>query len=297
MLNKYLSEISQNKNLLMLLTAGIYSIALYSVLSEQILLFSMLLLLISIIAIVKNYFPCKYIIVWNLLFYLGILNTSCRIKDVDELLSLAPVNCEISGTVVSIPKGKTEGTFKFFFEVDKLNIKKSLEKKFDKEKVLVTLNSTTGTEDLKLYSSLRLKGRLSMPFKAGNPSQFDYGNYLRNHNAYSVFYAKSFEHIDKHLSVKAKILRSINDYRENIIKKHSKYLASPNLEILGGIVFGDDAVSPSKDIKDSFVASGLLHILAASGMNVAFIYGFFFWILNLLKVNYKINVLFLSIAL
>ena len=35
-----------------------------------------------------------------------------------------------------------------------------------------------------------------MPFKAGNPSQFDYGNYLRNHNAYAVFYAKNYELLD-----------------------------------------------------------------------------------------------------
>ena len=130
-----------------------------------------------------------------------------------------------------------------------------------------------------------------MPFKAGNPSQFDYGNYLRNHNAYAVFYAKDFLLLDKELSLKGKVLQGINDYRENVIRTHSKYLKSPNLELLGGIVFGDEAVSPSKEIKKSFANSGLLHILAASGMNVAFIYGFFFWIFSRLRFNYKLKVI------
>ena len=79
-------------------------------------------------------------------------------------------------------------------------------------------------------------------------------------------------------SFKERSLQRINNFREDIISVHSKYLKSPNLEILGGIVFGDDAVSPPKNIKQSFINSGLLHILAASGMNVAFIYSFFFFL-------------------
>ena len=223
------------------------------------------------------------------MFYFGIANTSSRIKDVDDLLNLAPVNAEISGTIISIPQGKAEGKTKFFFDVKNIKFD-SVEKSFDKEKVFVTMNSTDGIENLKLYNSVKLNGRLSTPFKAGNPSQFDYGNYLRNHNAYAVFYANSFELLDNNLSFKETSLQKINNYRENIISIHSKYLKSPNLEILGGIVFGDDAVSPSKEIKQSFINSGLLHILAASGMNVAFIYTFFFWIFSRLRINFKLSV-------
>ncbi len=224
------------------------------------------------------------------MFYFGVINTTSRIRDVDDLLNLAPVNSEISGKIVSIPQGKVEGKPKFFFDVEKIKFG-SIEKEFKNEKVLVTMNSIDGIENLKLYNSVKLNGRLSTPFKAGNPSQFDYGNYLRNHNTYAVFYANSFELLDNSLSFKEKSLQKINDYRENIISIHSKYLKSPNLEILGGIVFGDDAVSPSKEIKQSFINSGLLHILAASGMNVAFIYTFFFWIFSRLRINFKLSVL------
>lgn len=92
------------------------------------------------------------------------------------------------------------------------------------------------------------------------------------------------------MSLKAKLLQGISNYREKVLNTHAKYLNSPNLEILGGIVFGDDAVAPPQNIKNSFANSGLLHILAASGMNVAFIYGFFFWLLSRFKVNFKLNV-------
>ena len=64
-------------------------------------------------------------------------------------------------------------------------------------------------EKPRIYDSFSLVGRLSMPFKAGNPSQFDYGNYLRNHNAYAVFYAKSINSLEKEQPFSAKILQKI----------------------------------------------------------------------------------------
>lgn len=290
MLSKFCTQIKQNKNLLMLLSAGVYVLALLAVLQGHILLASISFLVLLIYLLVKNYFPIKYIIVWSILFCFGIANTSLRLKDVDELLSLAPLNSEITGTVVSIPQGQTEGKAKFFFNVDKINFK-NIEKEFKDEKVLVSIDSNTDLSGLKIYNSVKLSGRLSAPFKAGNPSQFDYGDYLRNHYAYAVFYAKTYTLLNKEISVKEKLLQNISDYRDRIIKIHSQYLKSPNLEILGGIVFGDDAVSPPKEVKTSFANSGLLHILAASGMNVAFIYGFFFWIFSRLRFNFKLNVI------
>lgn len=268
-------------------------LAVFSVLSNNIPTFSILFTLVLIFLLIKNLFPTKYIISCLLVFYIGIINTTVRLKDVDELLNFAPVNSEITGTIVSIPQEISDGKTRFFLNVDKLHFG-SVAKEFKSEKALVYTNkfqtNQENLKDLSLYKHVKLEGRLSTPFKAGNPSQFDYGNYLRNHNAYAVFYANGFEIIEHKLSVKEKVLQSINDYRVKILSLHSKYLPSPNLEILGGIVFGEDAVSPPQNIKQSFVNSGLLHILAASGMNVAFIYGFFFLLMSIFKIPFKIRV-------
>lgn len=293
MLEEFRTLISQNKNMLMLITASVYVLALYSALSENIIPVSLFLCILFIFLGCKNFLPLKYLVIWTIIFSLGVANISLRLKDTDDLLNLAPVNSEITGTVISIPQGLTENKPKFFFNVEKINFG-SVEKTFKSEKVLVTVNifpdSQFNLADLKLYNSLKLTGRLSRPFIAGNPSQFDYGNYLRNHNTYAVFYAKDFEKLNKDFSLKEKFMQRVNDYRENVLSIHSKYLPSPNLEILGGIVFGDDAVSPPKNIKQSFINSGLLHILAASGMNVAFIYAFFYFIMSVLRINYKVRV-------
>ena len=59
------------------------------------------------------------------------------------------------------------------------------------------------------------------------------------------------------------------------------------LEILGGIIFGDDAVNPDEDTKETFINSGIFHILAASGMNVTLILGIWLFFARKLKLNYR----------
>ena len=286
--------ITLNKNLLMFVSVGFYILGLFATLSNNLLLISLLITIFSLWFLIKEKLSIKVILAWVLMFYFGVLNTSLRLKQTDVLLNMAPVNSEIKGTIVSIPQGWSEGKPKFYFDVNEIKFG-SIDEKFKNEKLLVTLNfdkeKTFKESDFKIYDSYILKGRLSVPFKAGNPSQFDYGNYLRNYGTYAVFYAKDYEHLKSEKTIKQKTLQKINDSREYIINVHSEFLKSPNLEILGGIVFGDDAISPSKEIKQSFINSGLLHILAASGMNVAFIYGFFYQILAFLRVNYRTNLL------
>ena len=284
-------NICLNKNILMLVTAGVYILALYAVLSGHLLSVAGSITLLFIILVITEYVKPKYILIWAFIFYIGVINTSFRLKTVDELVSLAPVNCEITGQIVSIPQAKGDNKQRFFFKVNKIE-SDNMVREFENEKTLVTLNTN---EKLRIYDYYKMKGRLTPPFKVGNPSQFDYGNYLRNFSVYAVFYGAKDSvpiRLNKTLPVSQKFLQMVNDYREKIIDIHSQTLNTPNLEILGGIVFGDDAIAPPDNIKQSFINSGLLHILAASGMNVAFIFSFFFFFLSLFKINYKVNIIF-----
>lgn len=275
----------------MLFTVAVYILSLVCVFYHFQLSFVIIFTLLAILAIVKNIFPIKYILIWTVIFYFGVFNTSFRLKDTDDLLNIAPRNSIIYGQILSIPQIK-ENKQKFFFKVNKIEYDSKV-KEFDNEKTFVTL--TDCKKSLKIYDYYKIKGYLAIPFKAGNPSQFDYGIYLRNFDTYSVFYAKNCDSVEKlnnKKTIAENILQGINNYRETIINKHSKYIKSPNLELLGGIVFGDDAITTPDDIKQSFANSGLLHILAASGMNVAFIFSFFYFFLSLFKINYRANITF-----
>ncbi len=68
-------------------------------------------------------------------------------------------------------------------------------------------------------------------------------------------------------------LAVINLIRQRVISMFSKSLPNPSSSLLLGIVFGIKEPMP-KDFKDNLRTSGVLHVIAASGMNVTLIGGF-----------------------
>ena len=287
MLKETISETIQNKNVLMFVTAIFFMSGILAFFNNCILQISAIVTVFLILLVLKKYVSYKYILLWGMIFYLGFFNAALRIKSSDGLVELAPEQGTVVGQIVSIPNSNVREKTKFFFEVEKFNDKSI------KGKTLVSLQSQDGDfSNLNIGNTYKISGKLRRPFKASNPSQFDYGHYLRNFKTYTVFYAENIDcvKVDRKLSPKWRFMQELNNTRNRIITAHSKYLKSPYLEILGGIVFGDDAVAPPDYVKDSFKNSGLLHILAASGMNVAFIYGFWYFILRRLRVPFKLIV-------
>lgn len=271
MIKNAVYNILQNKNTVMFVTALVFMSGILSYFNDNAILNSAIISIIAIFAILKNYLPIKYVIFWIFIFYFGFFNSYFKIHTTDELVPEANQKVTIKGQAVSIPNSNNNIKTKFFFKVTELNNKKT------SGKTLVTINADDGDfSEFQIGDFYEIKGNLRTPFKAGNPSQFDYGKYLRNFDTFTVFYAdkQDCKPLKDKLTFKWKFLQNLNILRDKIVGVHSQYLKSPNLEILGGIVFGDDAVAPPDYVKTSFINSGLLHILAASGMNVAFIYGF-----------------------
>ena len=279
-----INNILQNKNILMFITALVFMTGILSYFNDNAIFCAGILTCLSIFIIIKNLLPLKYIIFWIIIFYLGFFNAFSRTHITDQLVPFASQDAVIQGQIVSIPNGNSPDKVKFFFKADKINGENISGK---------TLVTYTGKDYSKLQTGdkYEFSGKLRVPFKSTNPSQFDYGKYLRNFDTFTVFYTDNAKPINTKLTPKWEFLQNLNQLRNKIINVHSQYLKSPNLEILGGIVFGDDAIAPPDYIKTSFVNSGLLHILAASGMNVAFIYAFWVFFMRRLKMPFKFMVI------
>lgn len=278
----------QNKNFVMLITSFVFMFGILTYFSSHEILFAFIISFILILLSVLKIFTLRRVLFLTFVFYVGFFVTSFKIKTTDNLLPLAPVNAKFEGRIVSVPNSNQKDKTKFFFEVAKINNDNI------SGKTMVTISASEDKLDiLRVGDKISFEGSLRKPFYSTNPSQFDYSAYLKNFNVYTVLYCNNdkFEILQDKKSVKWRFMRFLNTERVKILNVHSKYLQSPNLEILGGIVFGDDAISPPEYIRKSFINSGLLHILAASGMNVAFIFGFWVWILARLRIGYKPRIL------
>lgn len=279
-----LNVFRENKNVVMCLSSLFFMFGILTFFNSHEILYCLIFTFLQIFALAFNIFDIKRILIFCFLFYFGFFLSQYKVKNYDDLLPLAPLNSQFSGRIVSIPQEMSPGRVRFFMKVRKVG-DENIE-----GKVLVSIFSESEKlSQLNIGENIKINGSLRQPFTSTNPSQFDYSKYLRNFNTFTVLYSDSgdFEILKDNPKLKWKFLKELNNTRNKIIKVHSKYLKSPNLEILGGIVFGDDAVSAPEYIKNSFINSGLLHILAASGMNVAFIFSFWFFILRFLKVPYK----------
>lgn len=282
-------DLVQNKNFILFFTAIIFMSGILSYLQGYSEICCIIFTLFLILLLYLRIFSIRKILIFALTFYFGFFLTFCKIKNNDTILPLTPLEGTFTGRIVSIPDTSSSDKARFFLEVEEIN-----GNKITKSKTLATINGVNSNiKPLNIGSKISTRGRLRKPFTATNPSQFDYSKYLRNFNTFTVLYADydKTETITEKLPIKWKFFQELNNTRNRILKIHSKYLKSPSLEILGGIVFGDDAVSPPDEIKTSFINSGLLHILAASGMNVAFIFSFSFVILKFCRIPYKPRVI------
>ena len=292
-MKEILSDLFQNKNFLMFSATVSYVMGLFAYFTDKPILFSGIFTLFSLVLLLKeiNY---KIVILWISIFYIGFFNAQLRIKNYDELFKLAPCDAVITGRIISVPNSNIKNNTKFFLKTDKVVIN-GMEYNDIKNKTLVGVNSYKDSDfsNLTIGNTYEIKGKLRRPFTSTNPSQFSYAKYLKNYSTFTTFYTDEdkIKVITGDLPLRWRIIQSLSNKRDEVLLTHSRYLKSPNIDILGGVVFGDDAVAPPDYIKASFIHSGLLHILAASGMNVGFISTFLYFILKVFQVPYKLRLL------
>ena len=122
MFREEINETLQNKNTIMFITSILFMTGILSCFNNIGIYSSAIITLISIILILKQKMPLKYIFFWIIVFYLGYANAYCRTNDSDYLNIIAPTNTTIEGRITSIPQNKND-KIKFFLNVDKINDK------------------------------------------------------------------------------------------------------------------------------------------------------------------------------
>ncbi len=282
-----LNDVFQNKNFVMFTYCMVFMLGILAYFSSNSIFIALIFTVLVSVIFALKLLTIRRVIAYILIFYFGFTITALKVKNYDSLLPITPANSTFTGRIISIPNSTNSDNLRFIFQVEKIK-----DKPID-GKALVTIPQSV-KDKLNIGDKIVIDGSLRTPFKSTNPSQFDYSSYLKNFNVFTVLYVNdetTLKILNEKKPLKWKFFSRLNRLRTDILKVHSQYLKSPNLEILGGIVFGDDAIAPPEYIKKSFINSGLLHILAASGMNVGFIFAFWLFILKFLKVPYKPRIL------
>ncbi len=281
-----------NKQAKIILFSCLYITGILSAYFDLIFPFSFLIVSILLIILYKKLISLKYFFVLCFIFLLGIINTFFNIKYFDNLSLFANKIINAEAKVLTIPSNNNPQKTSFYAKINKIEFDGVIYDNLNSKSFVSIKDDKNKFKSIKIGDNLRLTGKLKLPAASQNPYQFDYAKYLQQMKTFSLFYVDDDWQIQNHsLSLKDRILRKLNDKRSDIINIHANNIKSPMLEILGGIIFGDDAVNPDENTKISFMHSGIIHILAASGMNVTLIFGIWFFFARSFKLNYKISII------
>jgi competence protein ComEC len=154
----------------------------------------------------------------------------------------------------------------------------------------------SGIPQIKVSDYAQVKGTIEKLPHRKNPGEFDYGRYLKLHDIDAVFSSFGFENINvlhetDNNFFKKKIIIPVKQYSVGIIEK---LVGGEEGEFLKGLVLGERS-NISKEVKQDFVNAGVSHIIAVSGLNVAYVIIVIALILQLfpLKTIYKSVIIFL----
>ena len=137
---------------------------------------------------------------------------------------------------------------------------------------------------------LSLRGKIVIPEKLGNPYEFDYKKYLNSKNIVAQISTYDVEVVDvKKSNIFLKIIYS---FKDRVSDRIDSIMPEIESNLFKSMLYGDDKFL-DEDIKEDFEKSGLSHLLAVSGSNLAMIMMIILYISK--KMNKNISVIFVVI--
>jgi competence protein ComEC len=160
----------------------------------------------------------------------------------------------------------------------------------DSRRVMVTLRLEKKDRyhgEIGFGKNIEIHGMLEpYPFRR-NPGEFDYGKYLTLNDIQGVAAVKGMDHVRVGMEKDGNFFQALTYSVQKALYGIIDRLHSPrHASFLKGIIFGYRADIPS-DVKQSFLDTGTIHILAVSGSNVAFVAFLFFSILGFFRLPRK----------
>src|SRR3989344_2693693 len=196
--------------------------------------------------------------IFILAFCLGIFRFHIADKPVPEISGAEVAQkVSLSGEIIDAP------------DIRENNQKLLIEVGDGKEKIKILASVGFG-EDFKYGDEINFSGKLEKPenFITDQGKVFDYVNYLRKDGIYYVMNYVTAEVVSHGNGNRIKsVLFSV---KEKFLEKMNLVIASPENLLMGGLILGEKA-SFSQELRQNFINTGTIHIVALSGYNITIV--------------------------
>ncbi len=207
---------------------------------------------------------------------------------------VGPERITLRGVVDTLPEMKTRGkkkTVSFVLSAQSITKEVGGRRKFFKVSGDVQTCLLQSRVLPQVGDTLRIFGELSEPRQVLNPGEFDYGNFLAQKNIRAVFQTigqKSVRVV--RLGPRFLPARILAEIRRSLAAVIDKLYVASEAAILKALVLGlRSDVSPW--VRNQFMKTGTIHLLAISGMNITMIAGTFYLMFLFSGLGYRKTVL------
>jgi competence protein ComEC len=128
-------------------------------------------------------------------------------------------------------------------------------------------------------SYVSISGKFYNPDSANNPGQFDWQKYLKNKAIFTICDVRSITIIRE--TQFSSIIGKIRNY---IFSATEKYLPENSAGVLKGVLLGNPGFVAEKTIQ-VFRKTGVIHVLAVSGLHVGLLLGIFFYVFSAIGLD------------
>ena len=206
-------------------------------------------------------------VIYSTVFITGISLTTFHLKKEDIHLKLH--KHEIwAGEILTEPQ-PTRKSVKFIL---KLSPDRHSERGNSSFKVMAYFEKDSASKDLHLGDYVALQGRFQEPSPILNPSEFDFRNYLKNQGIKYMLFVRSngWQKLSYQSPFNLKApFASWRNYLLGTLRKNG--LKGEQFEVAAAILLGyEQLLQP--DVRQHYVAAGVIHVLCVSGMHVGIIY-------------------------
>jgi competence protein ComEC len=164
------------------------------------------------------------------------------------------------------------------------------------EKKIKILLSADFSEEYKYGDEIKFFGKLEKPenFVTDYGKEFDYVNYLKKDGILYVMNNPKIKIVSRDNGNKIKT--ALFYVKEKFIEKMNFSIKEPESLLMGGLILGEKA-SFSQMLRQSFVNTGTIHIVALSGYNVTIVAEWIIKLFSFLPKNFGIGMGILAIIL
>lgn len=202
-----------------------------------------------------------------------------RFRQQSEEKAIVENDIRYESPLILEPLGVPEVTAKGYRLAVKCHLKDSSDLK-----ILLNVKGTATIDIAKYWTCASLHIQV-LPFNR-NPGAFDYGDWLQKKGFQAISYVNADKLLELNSST-SRISQQFFKWRWSCVQYIQSKLQGPSsLQIVPALLLGYKS-SVDREVRQSFTASGIVHILAVSGMHLGLIYALLQWLLRPFRKSRK----------